>query len=231
MAARMKSLSNTVDDELTVEERTLLAVAFKNVIGARRASWRVVSAIESKGLFSSSNGDDSVATASTITTYRQKIERELTEFCSDILTTVDKHLIPKTSSEEGRVFFYKTKGDYLRYLAEIQTGDERAESAHHALEAYKVSMDIAMAELTPTHPIRLGLALNFSVFYYDILQSPEQACRLARRAFDDAIADLDTLSDDSYRDSTLIMQLLRDNVSLWVSEADEDDDVVGKPEN
>ena len=77
--------------------------------------------------------------------------------------------------------------------------------------------DVAQTELTPTHPIRLGLALNFSVFYYEILNSPDRACHLAKQAFDDAIAELDSLSEESYRDSTLIMQLLRDNLTLWTS--------------
>jgi 14-3-3 protein epsilon len=76
---------------------------------------------------------------------------------------------------------------------------------------------VAQTELTPTHPIRLGLALNFSVFYYEILNSPDRACHLAKQAFDDAIAELDSLSEESYRDSTLIMQLLRDNLTLWTS--------------
>ena len=84
--------------------------------------------------------------------------------------------------------------------------------------AYKAASDIAMTELAPTHPIRLGLALNFSVFYYEILNSPDRACRLAKAAFDDAIAELDTLSEESYKDSTLIMQLLRDNLTLWTSD-------------
>jgi len=61
------------------------------------------------------------------------------------------------------------------------------------------------------------LALNFSVFYYEILNSPDRACHLAKQAFDDAIAELDSLSEESYRDSTLIMQLLRDNLTLWTS--------------
>merc|ERR1712060_587170 len=84
--------------------------------------------------------------------------------------------------------------------------------------AYQEASDISQTNLAPTHPIRLGLALNFSVFYYEILNSPERACKLAKAAFDDAIAELDTLSEESYKDSTLIMQLLRDNLTLWTSD-------------
>ena len=96
--------------------------------------------------------------------------------------------------------------------------------------AYKSATDIATTELSPTHPIRLGLALNFSVFYYEILNSPDRACRLAKTAFDDAIAELDTLSEDSYKDSTLIMQLLRDNLTLWTTEmpSEGDDETADK---
>jgi 14-3-3 protein epsilon len=110
------------------------------------------------------------------------------------------------------------KGDYYRYLAEFLTGEARKDSATEAHEAYKGATDVAQTELAPTHPIRLGLALNFSVFYYEILNSPDRACHLAKQAFDDAIAELDTLSEESYKDSTLIMQLLRDNLTLWTSD-------------
>ena len=87
--------------------------------------------------------------------------------------------------------------------------------------AYKAAQDVAATDLPPTHPIRLGLSLNFSVFYYEILNKPEKACELAKSAFDDAIAELDSLQEDSYKDATLIMQLLRDNLTLWTSD-DED---------
>merc|ERR1719283_92533 len=76
-------------------------------------------------------------------------------------------------------------------------------------------MEIAEEALEATHPTRLGLALNFSVCYYEILNEPKQACDLAKKAFDEAIEKLDSLSDVSYRDSTLIMQLLRDNLTIW----------------
>ena len=106
----------------------------------------------------------------------------------------------------------RRKGDYHRYLAEFAIAEKRKGSADKSLEAYKNATEVASTDLAPTHPIRLGLALNFSVFYYEILNSPDQACHLAKQAFDDAIAELDTLSEESYKDSTLIMQLLRDNL-------------------
>jgi len=115
------------------------------------------------------------------------------------------------------------KGDYHRYLAEFATGEKRKDSADKSLESYKAASDVAVTELPPTHPIRLGLALNFSVFYYEILNSPDRACHLAKQAFDDAIAELDTLSEESYKDSTLIMQLLRDNLTLWTSDMQDTD--------
>jgi len=114
------------------------------------------------------------------------------------------------------------QGDYHRYLAEFATGDARKGAAEQSLVAYKSATEVATAELAPTHPIRLGLALNFSVFYYEILNAPERACHLAKQAFDEAISELDTLSEESYKDSTLIMQLLRDNLTLWTSDMQAD---------
>ena len=106
-------------------------------------------------------------------------------------------------------------------MAEFASGESREEAATLAHRAYKHATEIAQTDLAPTHPIRLGLALNFSVFYYEILNSPDRACHLAKQAFDDAIAELDTLSEESYKDSTLIMQLLRDNLTLWTSDLPE----------
>ena len=130
---------------------------------------------------------------------------------------MDKHLIPKASNAESKVFYLKMKGDYFRYLAEVAVGDTRATVLEDSQKAYQEAFEIAKSKMQPTHPIRLGLALNFSVFYYEILNSPDRACHLAKQAFDDAIAELDSLSEESYRDSTLIMQLLRDNLTLWTS--------------
>uniref|UniRef100_A0A7S2Y7Y6 14-3-3 domain-containing protein n=2 Tax=Entomoneis paludosa TaxID=265537 RepID=A0A7S2Y7Y6_9STRA len=212
MVKDMKEVAKA-PQELSVEERNLLSVAYKNVIGSRRASWRVVTSIEQKGDPEKSD---------VIKEYKEKIENELIEICNDILSIIADSLIPNSKSEEAKVFYYKMKGDYHRYLSEFQVGETRKSSASGALDAYQDASDIAGKELPPTHPIRLGLALNFSVFYYEILNSPDKACQIAKQAFDDAIAELDTLNEESYKDSTLIMQLLRDNLTLWTSDQNED---------
>lgn len=216
----MKTIAE-MDDELSVDERNLLSVAYKNVIGARRASWRVISSIEQK-----EENKGMEARLDMVRDYRAQIEKELKHVCSDILGVLDKSLIPRASTSESEVFYYKMKGDYHRYLAEFANGEDRQTAADQSLAAYKAANAIAIAELTSTHPIRLGLALNFAVFYYEIMGSPDKACRLAKAAFDEATAELDTLSEERYKDSTLIMQLLRDNLTLWTSDMQGDSEAI-----
>ena len=105
----------------------------------------------------------------------------------------------------------------MSYPIEKAPGATKEGNAKSAEGAYKEATEKA-TELAPTHPIRLGLALNYSVFLYEVQGASAQACELAKQAFDDAIAELDTLDEESYKDSTLIMQLLRDNLTLWTSD-------------
>uniref|UniRef100_A0A1A8G1K0 Tyrosine 3-monooxygenase/tryptophan 5-monooxygenase activation protein, beta polypeptide n=1 Tax=Nothobranchius korthausae TaxID=1143690 RepID=A0A1A8G1K0_9TELE len=223
MAAAMKAVTEQ-HPELSNEERNLLSVAYKNVVGARRSSWRVTSSIEQK-----TEGNEKKQQMAR--DYREKIEGELREICDDVLHLLDNYLIPKASPAESKVFYLKMKGDYFRYLSEVASGNTKQETVQNSQNAYQEAFDISKKEMQPTHPIRLGLALNFSVFYYEILNSPEQACSLAKQAFDEAIAELDTLNEDSYKDSTLIMQLLRDNLTLWTSENQGDETEPGDGEN
>ncbi|CAG05019.1 unnamed protein product, partial [Tetraodon nigroviridis] len=210
MAAAMKAEIQK-NPQLDDEQRNLLSVAYKNVVGARRSSWRVISTIEQK------TKDDGEKYA-IVKEYREKIEKELESTCNEVLGLLDEYLIPKATTPESGVFCLKMKGDYHRYLAEVASGDDRKATIDKSKEAYQKALEISIKNMAPTNPIRLGLALNFSVFYYEILNSHEDACKLAKSAFDDAIAELDSLQEDSYKDSMLIMQLLRDNLTLWTSD-------------
>ncbi|EMP28881.1 14-3-3 protein gamma [Chelonia mydas] len=209
-----------LNEPLSNEERNLLSVAYKNVVGARRSSWRVISSIEQK-----TSADGNEKKIEMVRAYREKIEKELEAVCQDVLSLLDNYLIKNCSETqyESKVFYLKMKGDYYRYLAEVATGEKRATVVESSEKAYSEAHEISKEHMQPTHPIRLGLALNYSVFYYEIQNAPEQACHLAKTAFDDAIAELDTLNEDSYKDSTLIMQLLRDNLTLWTSDQQDDD--------
>ena len=104
----------------------------------------------------------------------------MNKFCNDILDLLEKNLVPAASAAESKVFFLKMKGDYHRYVSEYAQGDQLSQASNSALAAYKGATDVANAELKTTHPIRLGLALNFSVFYYEVLNDPTKACNLAK---------------------------------------------------
>lgn len=212
MKEHMKIASSVNKEELTVEERNLLSVAYKNAVGSRRASWRIITSVHQKEVSKGNNDNAALAKE-----HRDKVESELNAICQEILEVLDTHLIA-SSNGEGKVFYYKMKGDYYRYIAEFSDGDSKNKAAENAKGAYDSAMEVSKQELAVTHPIRLGLALNFSVFHYEVLTNPDEACKMAREAFEDAIAELDSVSEDSYKDSTLIMQLLRDNLTLWTSD-------------
>merc|ERR1712139_113061 len=200
-------------DELSVEERNLLSVAYKNAVGSRRAAWRIITSVEQKEKTKGNDGNAGFAKE-----YCGKVEGELDKICNTILGLLDGSLIPKASNGESKVFYQKMKADYYRYIAEFTDGDKKSTAANNAKLAYEEAQKVAEKDLAVTHPIRLGLALNFSVFQYEVLNNPEEACKMARTAFEDAIAELDNVAEDSYKDSTLIMQLLRDNLTLWTSD-------------
>lgn len=222
MVEHMKSVVET-KEKLTVEERNLLSVAYKNIIGSRRASWRIITSLESKVAHSSSEDKD--MKSKTIGKYRKKIEAELEEKCKDVLKLLDGVLASSDELDtESKVFYLKMKGDYHRYLAEFSCDDQKAEVKDASLTAYNKASDVAAEKLPAIHPVRLGLALNFSVFHYEIMNAPDVACALAKKAFDDALEEMNEATDEVYKDSTLIMQLLRDNLTLWTSESEDPED-------
>jgi len=215
MAERMEEVGKC-GVELSVEERNLLSVAYKNAVGSRRAAWRIITSVEQK---EKSKGNEEQAKYAR--EYCTKVEVELQKICDTILELLDKKLITQATSDESKVFYQKMKADYWRYIAEFTDGAAKSTAAESARLAYEEAHQVAEKGLAVTHPIRLGLALNYSVFQYEVLQNPDDACKMARTAFEDAIAELDNVAEESYKDSTLIMQLLRDNLTLWTSDQEE----------
>jgi len=220
MAILMKALvmwTTAHTEDLTVEERNLLSVAYKNVIGARRASWRTLA-----------EPIEDTKYSDIVNSFKATVEEELEKVCAEVLDLLENYLIANAeannASDEAKVFYIKMTGDYYRYRAESAASDSGYDQKSATF--YEQAFKLAEKTLEPTHPTRLGLALNFSVCYYEILKKPQEACDLAKSAFDLAISKLDKLKDEEYKDSTLIMQLLRDNLTLWMSDnAPEDEDI------
>ena len=165
MASLMKKLVKWTSEQkkdLTVEERNLLSVAYKNVIGVRRASWRTLNE-------GASHEDEKFQDL--VTSFKARVEAELEEVCSDVVELLQDYLVKNSETNgaeaESKVFYLKMLGDYWRYRAEYKKdtkfGDKSSPewSAHY----YEIAFQLAEKELEPTHPIRLGLALNYSVCY------------------------------------------------------------------
>lgn len=196
--------------ELSVDERNLLANAYKNHVGAKRLAWRIVASIEQKIDVSNRKRDLSRE-------YKIKIEEELKTTCHEVLGLIEKYLI-STVDIENKIFYMKMQGDYYRYLSEFTSDTAGDHVFDSAKMAYAQGYELARENLAPAHPLRLGLVLNFSVFYYEIFESREIAREMARESLEQGEDDLHNQREDSKNDSALILQLLKDNLRLWTSE-------------
>ena len=154
---------------------------------------------------------------------KSNIEKELSKICKEIQEVIDKYLIPNAKDSENKVFYLKLKGDYHRYMSEYSTGNEFDIAVNEAEKAYKEAYEIAEKEISITNSTRLGLALNYSVFYYEIKNKREEACNIAKDAFNEAMKVLDELEKIKAKDTLLIIQLLKENLILWENEMSEDD--------
>ena len=189
----------------------MFSAAYKNLIGGRRTAYRALNQIEQKEESKSSKS------VQLVKDYKKKVEAEIEKICEDVVKIIDSTLQPKAAKAEGKVFYMKMKGDYYRYFAECTSGDKLKEVSEKAKAAYEEASKLA-EELPSTDSTKLGLALNFSVFHYEILNAPADAIKLAKTSFDAAVSQLEGLDDDQYKDSASILQLLRDNLTLWQNE-------------
>lgn len=216
VVSSMKEFIELGGDIHEAQKRNLLSVGYKNTVGIHRNAWRTISSLEKAA-------DEKELEKEILKEYKKQAVDEIVRICTDAVELITSKLLPGAQTTECKVFYHKMKGDYYRYMAEVVDGDDNKDKKEEAREAYQKAVDIS-EDLGKTDPIRLGLALNFSVFHYEILNDSVEACKLAKKAFDDGIDELDSLSStNAYKDSTLILQLLRDNLNLWTAE-DKDDD-------
>lgn len=195
---------------LSQDERNLLSVAFKNLVSQQRTAIRTITAIEQNPKYTKFAGP--------MGDYKRRIEEELYRNCDDIIDTIRKSVLTKASDDESRAFFLKMIGDYCRYIAESAKAERLEKTKTDALSAYQEACGIAEKSLNACNSIRLGLALNFSVFHYEVMQDVRKACELGDKALSDALDKLDDCDEETFRDAQSIIELLRENLSLWKEE-------------
>lgn len=207
------------DKDLNSDERNLLSIAYKNSLTSRRTALRTVIAYETK-----EKKKESSPFLAYIQEYRKKIEEELTKMCNNVLNSIETHLLKRAEDAEAKVFYLKMKGDYNRYIAEYAQGDLKQKVSEGALSAYKDASENAK-NLSAIHPIALGLALNFSVFYYEVMGDHETACKIAKDVLDTANKEMANIEEpeenENHRDALSIINLLRENLDMWKMEAEE----------
>jgi 14-3-3 protein epsilon len=213
MAEYMEAVSKMPED-LSLQERNLLSVAYKNLVGKLRAAWRVASSIEQK---QKASGPEEAARMAH--EYCANIEAEIRELCNKVIELVDGNLLPTAPAGEAQLFYSKSKCDYYRYIAEISTGTAKAEAEQNSRQAFRDASG-ACSYLPVTHPIRLGMALSQATFQYEVLGDHSEAIKALQVAFHDAIEDLDNVGEDHYKDATLIMQLMKDNLATWTEDVE-----------
>ena len=218
-AERFEDMVNFLDEvlaakggEVNPDERNLLSVAFKNLISSKRAACRTISAIEQNPKYSKFN--------EALIEYKGKIEDQLEADCKKIIKMINDRVLSREGcADEAKAFFVKMVGDYYRYIAENAKDATLEEVKTKAKEAYESANRI---DLPACNPIKLGLALNFSVFNYEVLKDHATACSLADEALQSALDKIDELEEDDFRDAKSIIELLKENLTLWKEEEDND---------
>ncbi len=207
-----------LDPKLTKDERNILSAGYKNIISDKRASWRLLNSMERKESKKNSSQVDNIKSV------KNSIEKELTTIIDEIQLNLDKYLSPNAIDAENKVYYLKLKGDYFRYKCEFATGEEFKEACSKAEKIYEEANEIANKSIPISSSTRLGLALNYSVFFYEIKGLKEEACKIAKNAFDEAMKVLDILEKSKPKDTILIIQLLKENLILWSNEMNDNDE-------
>jgi len=199
---------------LTSDERNLLSIAYKNTISLRRTAIRTLLAYEMK-----EKKKEESAYLPFILEYKKRIEKELEELCEKIIKNIDDCLLTRATDDESRVFYHKMKADYYRYIAENIEAERKKSFGDKSLASYDEAMNIAN-NLEITNPIRLGLALNFSVFYYEVIGDQEKACMIAKETISKANEPLSNVDadDEEHKDAISIINLLQENLNMWTGD-------------
>jgi 14-3-3 protein epsilon len=204
------------ETELTVEERDIFVTCYRYYISEKRTNWRQMYKLEEK------EKDAKSKFISIMNEIKLKYEEFIIKACEKLIFLINTYIINKTQSNEGRAYFLKVKADHYRYMAEITYGQVLYKNRQNALQYYKEAYAQALY-LSPLNCIRLGIALNYSVFFYEVLSNSINSLAVATEALNEALSELKTYSeegmeDDKIKDSLIIIDQMKSNIHSWYTE-------------
>ena len=201
-----------LNPKIEKEECDIISTGFKNMISDKRASWFTLNSMEHKEKKKKRN------TVKEIKEIKNHIENEIRETCKELQDLVDKELLPKNEEDEILVFLYKLKADYFRYICEFAEGNEYQDNLIKAEEYYKKAYEIADKKLPIINCNRVSVALNYAIFLYETKKDKKSGFDIAQNTFKESMKFIDDLEKPKYRDTLLIIQLLKENIIFWNSE-------------
>ena len=207
-----------LNPKIEKEECDIISTGFKNMISDKRASWFTLNSMEHKEKKKKRN------TVKEIKEIKNHIENEIRETCKELQDLVDKELLPKNEEDEILVFLYKLKADYFRYICEFAEGNEYQDNLIKAEEYYKKAYEIADKKLPIINCNRVSVALNYSIFLYETKKDKKSGFDIAQNTFKESMKFIDDLEKPKYRDTLLIIQLLKENIIFWNSEMGDEEE-------
>ena len=210
------------------KERQLLVLIFKNAVDPIRETIRSL-LVHEKNILDAQN-----ANCAQMIKHNINISlKQLRDLCQKGLNLVEKVLIPACTESEGIAFYEKLNGDLYRYQTEFSEGEEQEAIKKGAKEAYEKALTAAQ-ELSPAHPTRLGIILNYAVFKYEHVNEKEDAKVMVTTAITESATEMDKLSESLKAESLSVIDVMQKNLHAWsnqtYSDVDEEDEEEADPD-
>ena len=207
----LENLINIKKEEMNLDEKNLISIAYKNYISEIRSAISIIITYENKEI-----SKEKSPYLEYIKEYKEKIIKELEIECLKICNSIENIIMPKLETKEKKVFFGKLKGDYYRYIAENTEGEIKQKYSDLSLKTYNETL-IEANNLNYKNSNKLGLLLNLSVLYYEVNLNFNEALNLAKDTLNKGKEELNGVDEDNeqFKESISILNLLNDNIKMW----------------
>ena len=175
-------------------------------MNSKRSAWLSVNYLEEK-----EKNDERMEI---IKNYKNILEKDISDICKNVITLINNFLISKTVLDESKMFFLKMKGDYYRYLCEFKTLNENKNYLDESEKNYKNAIELSQ-NISWVSGIKLGLYLNYSVFFYEIKKDAKKAIQIAKEAIKSAKKYSDKIKEEEDKDAEITIQILKENINYW----------------